>query len=85
MYKIYINDTPIFLIAKAEVDLKKADKRNLIGEYRGKKKFLLNYVDLLEKSSHLDSVTLYAADFQGLVEDFRSHFKILEASRRGGL
>lgn len=80
MYKIYINDTPLFLIDKQEIVDFKGNERNLVAQYRGKKKILLNYADMLENSTHYDSITLYADDYQELVADFWSHYKVLEAA-----
>ena len=80
MYKIYINDTPLFLKDTKEVVDFKGDERNLVAQYRGKKKILLNYADMLENSTHYDSITLYANDFQALKDDFWSHYKIIEAA-----
>lgn len=84
MYKIYINNTPLFLISKEELPQRpNPDADNLVARYPGKAKFLLHYVDMLEKTDRFDSVTLYSEDLNKLWEDFRGHFKILEAA--GGL
>lgn len=80
MYKIYINDTPLFLVDKQEKDDFSADERNLVALYRSKKKSLLNYADMLENSTHYDSIVLYANDYQELIKDFWSHYKIVEAA-----
>ena len=80
MYKIYINDTPLFLVDQQEMSDFSGDAQNLIAQYRGKKKSLLNYANMLESSSHYDSIVLYANDYQQLVDDFWSHYKIVEAA-----
>lgn len=84
MYKIYINDTPLILASAQELDaLPQPGDEDLRARYPGKAKFLLNYIDMLEKSGRFDSVTLYSDDFEGLQADFDSHFEIVEAA--GGL
>ncbi len=84
MYKIYINETPLFLISQKELShWKPADAENMVARYTGKPKFLMAYIDMLEKSRRFQSVTLYADDLEQLKADFDSHFTILEAA--GGL
>ncbi len=84
MYKIYINDTPLILASANELDaLPQPGEKDLRARYPGKAKFLLNYIDMLEKSGRYDSVTLYSEDFEGLRSDFDGHFEIVEAA--GGL
>ncbi len=84
MYKIYINETPLTLReAKDLSDLPKSDEENFVARYPGKSKMLLSYADMLEKSSRFKSVTLYSEDYEKLVRDFESNYKILEAA--GGL
>ncbi len=84
MYKIYINDTPLFLIDQQVLpNWRTADADNLVARYAGKPKFLLTYIDMLEKSQRFKSVTLYADNFDQLKADFDGHFTIIEAA--GGL
>ena len=85
MYKIYINDRPLILcdpLTMAQSGTP-ADG-HLIARYPGKRKFILNYVDLLEKGSpQVQEVTLFHTDVEELWEGFRSHYRIVEAA--GGL
>jgi 8-oxo-dGTP pyrophosphatase MutT (NUDIX family) len=85
MYKIYINDRPLTLCDPLEMAQKGTPKDgHLVARYPGKPKFILNYVDLLEKGSpQVEEVTLFHTDLEELWEDFRGHYKILEAA--GGL
>lgn len=84
MYKIYINDTPLFLLQERErPEQPPADERNLVARYPGKPKLLLNYADMLEKNDRFESVRLYAEDYDRLVRDFWSHYWVIEAA--GGL
>ncbi len=84
MYKIYVNDTPIFLVNTEE--LKKRATINdtvLTARYMGKSKYLLNYIDMLEKSDRFSEVWIYADDVERLFEDFKGLYRIIEAA--GGL
>ncbi|MBK7408864.1 MAG: NUDIX hydrolase [Saprospirales bacterium] len=84
MYKIYINDNPLFLIAREDLaDLQAQYPDCLPGRYSGQVKTLLHYIDLLEKASAPKVVVLYAENLQGLIDDFHSLHKFLEAA--GGL
>lgn len=83
MYKIYINDTPLILVDTSGNPQPKIADDELVAFYPGKKKFLLNYIDLLEKVQRFKHITLYSADLAKMYRDFSSHFKIMEAA--GGL
>lgn len=84
MYKIYINDTPLWLIPQsAAAEFFKLPGENLIARYPGKAKFLLNYVDMLEKGGKFDQVVIHAPDVEQLFHEFGSHFLTIEAA--GGL
>ena len=81
MYKISINETPLILIESKDLTtLKPADEQNLVLEYRGKTKLILQAVDMLEKSQRLDSITIHGKDYEGLVKNFESLYKIIEAA-----
>jgi len=79
MYKIYINGTPLFLKSSAEIPGTVSEKE-LVSRYTGKTKSVLNHVDMLEKNTRFDAVTLYADDVEQLFNDFASQFKIVEAA-----
>jgi 8-oxo-dGTP pyrophosphatase MutT (NUDIX family) len=84
MYKIYINDNPLFLIGSDELpSLRSQYPGCLTGRYLGQLKTILHYVDLLEKSRQPRVIVLYSAYPEGLVRDFFSQFNYLEAA--GGL
>jgi len=81
MYKISINETPLILISQKELSSgQSSDEKNLLIEYRGKKKTLLQVIDTLEKTQSKDSITIYAQDYDQLVIDFNKLFKIVEAA-----
>jgi len=84
MYKIYINGTPLFLTSTKEFQNLKLEGESFIKmKYVGKKKFLHNYIDLLEKNSSFDAVVLHTSDLEKLWEHFHSIYKIIEAA--GGI
>ena len=81
MYKISINETPLILIDLQDVPNEpQKDDKNLILRYLGKTKLLLQVIDMLEKSDRMESITVYAADYKQLVQDFDSLYKIVEAA-----
>ena len=84
MYKIYVNDKPLLLLASEDIDshLYKT-KKCLIARYPGKTKFLLNYIDLLEKNNDFEYVAIHHTDVKQLIKDFKSLYIIIKAS--GGL
>jgi len=85
MYKIYINKTLIIL--KNTEDLGMADstdsRASLVVHYTGKKKTLLNYIDMCEKSSRLTKIVIHYENYEQLKTDFLSHYEIVPAA--GGL
>ncbi|MEM8523086.1 MAG: NUDIX domain-containing protein [Bacteroidota bacterium] len=85
MYKVYINETPLRLISekKKERENLVSSEEDLVARYAGRSKFLLNYIDMLEKTQRYQSVTIYAEDKKKLIRDFESLFNIIEAA--GGL
>ena len=82
MYKIYINDRLLTLcdpLAMAQAGTP-ADG-HLVARYPGKPKFILNYVDLLEKGSpQVEQVTLFHTDVEQLWRDFSEHYRIVAAA-----
>ncbi|MEL7120715.1 MAG: NUDIX hydrolase [Bacteroidota bacterium] len=81
MYKIYINETPLFIIHETEINnWPKTTPTNLLARYPGKPKFLLNYIDMLEKSRRYEQVALYYEDIEQLWADFQTQFKLIEAA-----
>lgn len=84
MYKIYINETPLLLISNSELETAVYPRENvLITPYAGKKKFLLQYVDQIEKSKRFDAVVIHHNDVDELWDSFKSIFKEVKAG--GGL
>lgn len=84
MYKIYINGTPLFLTSTKDFQSLELKGDNFIKmRYVGKKKFLHNYIDLLEKNPNFDAVVLHTTDLEKLWGHFHSIYKIVEAA--GGI
>ncbi len=81
MYKIYVNDTPLLLMNTRDSEKHQVvPDHTLVARYAGKKKLLLPYIDMLEKTDKFAEVILHAQDYEGLVEDFKSLYKIIEAA-----
>lgn len=81
-YKIYVNGVPVFLLSTAEAQTypPQPDKLSHFAAYTGKKKLLLQYLDLLDKNKQVRSVTLHAPDVESLWRDFQSCFSWIEAA-----
>ena len=81
MYKIYINETPLILTRSDKLEKIKGRVANeLIVTYMGKSKFLLNYIDMLEKSVRFDRVIIHSNDYEKLRDDFFGLFNLVKAS-----
>ena len=81
MYKIYINGTPLFLTSTKDFPSIKLKGENFIKmKYVGKKKFLHNYIDLLEKNTSFDAVLLHSPDLDKMWGHFQEIYKIIEAA-----
>ena len=81
MYKIYINGTPLFLTSTKDFPNLKLEGENFIKmKYVGKKKFLHNYIDLLEKNTNFDAIVLHSPDLEKMWNHFHSIYKIIEAA-----
>jgi 8-oxo-dGTP pyrophosphatase MutT (NUDIX family) len=81
-YKIYINGKPVFLSTAqgiGEMGLK-ASKNAYVAPYSGKKKMLLQYLDLLDKNKSVESVAIFFPDLDQLWRDFQGCFEIIEAA-----
>lgn len=85
MYKIYINDRLLRLCDPLEMAAMGAPQEgHLVARYPGKPKFILNYVDLLEKGSpQVSEVTLFHTDVEELWNAFCDHYRLVPAA--GGL
>ena len=82
MYKIYINNTPLqFLpIQYDQQSFLPEEPDVLAGVYTGKTKFLMHYIDMLEKSSSYKLVNIYAKDAKAAYKDFKSLFRFIRAA-----
>ena len=84
MYKIYINETPLILLQSDQLNTYSVDSsKNLLIRYNGKPRFLLNPIDMLEKTQRWESIIIYHNDYKQLIADFESLYKIIEAA--GGI
>jgi 8-oxo-dGTP pyrophosphatase MutT (NUDIX family) len=81
MYKIYVNETPLFLCSREEAAaFGPPNDKKMVARYPGKAKFLLNYIDMLEKSQRFDLIALHSERLEELWSDFQSHFRIIVAA-----
>lgn len=84
MYKIYINETPVILVASSALDKQPPFSKDTFHiRYTGNPKALLQPIDMLEKGRPLQSVIVYYEDIDALWTDFRDLYKVLPAA--GGL
>lgn len=81
IYKIFINETPLFLTnTEGVLQEWKDDNKSLISNYLGKKKFLHPVIDMLEKTKKYSRVVLLSDDVDKLWHDFQDIYKIIEAA-----
>ena len=81
MYKIYINETPVLLTTPEDAQqFGPANDKILILRYPGKKKFLFNIVNQLEKSTRFDQVVIFYPEIKKLWKDFKNLFKRIKAA-----
>lgn len=81
IYKIFINETPLFLTnTEGVLQEWKDDNKSLISNYLGKKKFLHPVIDMLEKTKKHSRVVLLSDDVDKLWHDFQDIYKIIEAA-----
>ena len=83
MYKIHINDSKIYLIKSAHLDLYTKSKSALIFKYNMKTKYLLNFIDKAEKSKESHEIWIHSKSLLTLKNDFFSLFRVIKAG--GGL
>lgn len=82
MYKIYINETPLILARTSMLAAFAfyAKDQVLVVRYSGKTKHLLQYIDMLEKTSRYDALIIHSDDYTNLKEGFTSLYKKVYAA-----
>ena len=82
MYKIYINETPLILTRTSMIAAYSfyAKEQVLVVRYTGKKKHLLQYIDMLEKTRRYDGVIIHTDYYEDLKADFKSLYKKITAA-----
>ncbi len=82
MYKVYINDVPVFLGTPESVgELGLLPTKDVFtAPYIGKKKQIRQYLDLLDKNKNVRAVALYGETAEQLWADFCACFTQLEAA-----
>lgn len=78
MYKISINDHPLYLVKSEEAEDLKGKGYELF-PYLGQKGLLLNAIDRLEKSQSSQKIGFYSTDYKQLKSDFKSLFRRIRA------
>ncbi len=71
MYKIYINEKPLILISTEDVGNFTEKQNILLARYADKTKFLLNYIDMMEKGMKFDAVVIYHNDVKKIFKDLK--------------
>lgn len=81
MYKIYINETPLYLTSVQDAQqFGPPNEKILILRYAGKKKFLLNVVNQLENADRFDRIVVFHTDLEEMWTTFQKIFKLIEAA-----
>lgn len=81
MYKIYINETPLLLASYDEIKVDELPEKNkLTLRFSGKKKQLLQVVDMLEKPHEFSIVAVLHHDLNALFQEFQQLFKLVNAA-----
>lgn len=81
MYKVYINETPLFFRQIDQLNaITPSNSTELRVKYSGRPRSLLNAIDLMEKTSRYESVSIYHGDINKLRSDFESLYKLIEAA-----
>ncbi len=84
MYKIYINGTPLYLVADEAVKgLPAPGPMVLEQRFTGKSKQFLQVIDMLEKTNRWEAIVYRAENLKLMWKTFKSLFKIIKAA--GGL
>ncbi len=81
MYKISINETPLYLTKTGDILAFLLEKDTVLrSRYTGKSKFLLQHIDLMEKTDRYDAVHIFADDVEQLWSDFVGLYKEIGAA-----
>lgn len=80
MYKININDNTIYLMDGKEFKEVDSSQFDMHVKYTGKTKFLLSYIDMLEKTRRISKLLIYNEQLKPLKKDFESLFREIRAS-----
>ncbi len=83
MYIIYINRKPLILTDLAGAKKYKTSKTQPVLRYIGKKRYLFQAIDNLEKETAYQAIVMYSNELEQLKKHFFSIFKVEEAG--GGL
>jgi 8-oxo-dGTP pyrophosphatase MutT (NUDIX family) len=80
MYKIFINNTPLYLMETHAVSTEwKNQPKSIVMPYIDRKS-LFWYIDKLEKNAEMNYILLHSNDLEKLWADFKSIYKIIQAA-----
>ncbi|MEN9611494.1 MAG: hypothetical protein RLZZ628_2308 [Bacteroidota bacterium] len=80
MYKIFINNTPLYLMETHAVSTEwKNQPKSIVMPYIDRKS-LFWYIDKLEKNGEMNYILLHSNDLEKLWADFKSIYKIIQAA-----
>lgn len=82
IYKIYHNDTPVFLVSSEFVPILgyEPSRNTHVALCIGKKKVIKQYLDMLDKNREIKAVVLHSPHVEALWSDFQACFIVLEAA-----
>ena len=80
MYKIFINNTPLYLMESKAVSADWKNQSKSVVMPHIDRKSLFWYIDKLEKNSDMNYILLHTNDLDKLWADFKSIYKIVQAA-----
>lgn len=84
MYKIYINGTRLVLMPSGLLtDSDRNTDVQMVTRYPGQRRYLLNYIDMLEKGRPLEQLIIHSSDYDALRRDWKVTCPTVKAA--GGL
>lgn len=84
MYKIYVNGTRLILCSTQAADKLYANSDQvMVARYPGHSRYLLNYIDMMEKSPRWSHVVIHSENYKAMLKDWNKICPTIKAA--GGL
>lgn len=84
MYKIYVNGTRLILCSTQAADkLYAKSDQVMVARYPGHSRYLLNYIDMMEKSPRWSHVVIHSENYEDMIKDWNKICPTIKAA--GGL